>query len=269
MTGYTDAEIAKIKYNASYRAVQRFWEKNYKGLKRNGITRQYLQDLSNYFASQLKVEFNENYNDYQKTHYVSLLLYDRLHKELYKDLHTWREYPVEYIGELARNKEKPGRYQELYNDLYAFADKDILNDNQKTVLKYILQTGVFNEEDLCAALKLSRAVIGYCKRTILKKLAEYFRDKYPDFIEGPILQLAYDPTMIRKSIWERKTKEYFNKVLTEPLFLQDFIKFHGARGNRKHLLQSMIASGEILVVRKRDAQNRLLKAYVLKQYYKG
>ena len=118
-------------------------------------------------------------------------------------------------------------------------------------------------------VEVKGAVIGYCKRTILKKLAQYFRDKYPDFVEGPILQLAYDPTMIRKSIWERKTKEYFNKVLTEPLFLQDFIKFHGARGNRKHLLQSMIASGEILVVRKRDAQNRLLKAYVLKQYYKG
>lgn len=156
MTGYTDEEIAEIKYNASYIAVQRFCGKYYKRLKRNGITRLYLQDLCNYFVESLRVEYTEGYNVYQKEYYVSLQLYDRLKKELWQDICNYREIPVDFIGELARNKEKPGRYSELYNDLYAFVDKDILNDKQKAVLKYILQTGVFNEEQLCAALKLSR-----------------------------------------------------------------------------------------------------------------
>lgn len=131
-----------------------------------------------------------------------------------------------------------------------------------------MQTGVFNEEKLCAAFKLSRTTIGAYKKAILKKLAEYFRDKYPDFVEGPILQLAYDPTMIRKNIWERKTKEYFNKVLTKPLFLKEFIKFQGARGNRKHILKEMVERGEIIVVRKPNKNNELRKAYVLKEYCK-
>lgn len=135
MTGYTDAEIAEIKNNASYIAVQRFCGKNYKRLKRNGITRHYLQDLCNYFVESLRVEYTEGFNVYQKTYYVSLQLYDMLKKELWQDICNYREIPVEFIGELARARKKPNRYSELYNDLYAFVDKDILNDKQKKRFK--------------------------------------------------------------------------------------------------------------------------------------
>ena len=260
-----DIELAR--YNGAYQAANRFYFTHWRDCRNNGITRQYVLDLCNYYASNINC-YRNNYNVLQRTKYIRWAVYGRVARDLRKEFAKFKEPAFEELNDLARTHDKQAYYKELHKELRAFADRDILPPIQKRILKFILETNEFNIEKISEKLKIRNKVVNYNRREILHTLAEYFRCKYPGLIEGDELNLAYAPTIDKKELWERKTKAYFDKVLTEPLFINEFIKYHGKKGIKKAVLNSMIKRGEILVVRKRNAANALCKAYVLKKYYK-
>ena len=271
MTLYKDTQLKKdielARYNGAYQAASRFYQTHWQDCRNNGITRQYVLDLCNYYASNIHCKGN-TYNVLQRTKYIRWTVYGLVARDLRKEFSLRKEYANEDMSALARHYDTREHYRDLHSDLHKFLTKKILPDHQKRILKYCLETNTFNREKIAKELDLT---IGFVKSNvseILKCMAEYFRVKYPALVEGPSMFLGYDTTIDKKNTWEHKTERYFRQVLTKPLFKNEFIKFHGKRGNRISVLDRMVERGEIVVVRKPNKNNELRKAYVLKEYCK-